>query len=82
MSADTRAVIHLFTLMCGPPLDKEPSREEIKLAEWMVSILKDFEARQLEVTGGALHKGQDVDPMSTTTDCGSTGGVGPTVDFS
>ncbi|VDP16061.1 unnamed protein product [Heligmosomoides polygyrus] len=30
-------------------LDKEPSREEIKLAKRMASILKDFEARQLEV---------------------------------
>ncbi|VDP21382.1 unnamed protein product [Heligmosomoides polygyrus] len=29
--------------------DKESSREEIKLAERMASILKDFEARQLEV---------------------------------
>ncbi|VDO94306.1 unnamed protein product [Heligmosomoides polygyrus] len=37
------------TLKCGPPLDKESSREEIKLTERMASILKDFEARQLEV---------------------------------
>ncbi|VDO71368.1 unnamed protein product [Heligmosomoides polygyrus] len=49
MSADARLVIHLLTLKCGPPLDKEPSREEIKLAERMASILKNFEARQLEV---------------------------------
>ncbi|VDO89355.1 unnamed protein product [Heligmosomoides polygyrus] len=49
MSADAQVVIHLFTLKCGPPLDKKPSREEIKLAEWMASTLKDFEARQLEV---------------------------------
>ncbi|VDP11872.1 unnamed protein product [Heligmosomoides polygyrus] len=49
MSADARVVIHLLTLKCGPPLDKESSREEIKLAERMASILKDFEARQLEV---------------------------------
>ncbi|VDP08251.1 unnamed protein product [Heligmosomoides polygyrus] len=49
MSADARVVIHLLTLKYGPPLDKEPSREEIKLAERMGSILKDFEARQLEV---------------------------------
>uniref|UniRef100_A0A183FL68 DZF domain-containing protein n=1 Tax=Heligmosomoides polygyrus TaxID=6339 RepID=A0A183FL68_HELPZ len=38
----------LLTLKCGPPLDKEPSREEIKLAERTASILKDFEAHQLE----------------------------------
>ncbi|VDO85528.1 unnamed protein product [Heligmosomoides polygyrus] len=50
MSADGRVVIHLLTLKCGPSLDKESSREEIKLAERMASILKDFEARQLEVT--------------------------------
>ncbi|VDO83443.1 unnamed protein product [Heligmosomoides polygyrus] len=49
MSADARVVIHLLTLKCGPPLDKEPSREEIMLAERMASILKDFEVRQLEV---------------------------------
>ncbi|VDO34018.1 unnamed protein product [Heligmosomoides polygyrus] len=48
MSADARVVIHLLTLKCGPPLDKEPSREEIKLAERMACILKDFKARQLE----------------------------------
>ncbi|VDO77468.1 unnamed protein product [Heligmosomoides polygyrus] len=49
MSADGRVVIHLLTLKCGPPLDKESSREDIKLAERMASILKDFEARQLDV---------------------------------
>ncbi|VDP60418.1 unnamed protein product [Heligmosomoides polygyrus] len=49
MSADGRVVIHLLTLKCGPPLDKESSREEIKLVERMASILKDFEARQHEV---------------------------------
>ncbi|VDP50149.1 unnamed protein product [Heligmosomoides polygyrus] len=49
MSADGRVVIHLLTLKCGPPLDKESSREEIKHAERMASILKDFEACQLEV---------------------------------
>ncbi|VDO74322.1 unnamed protein product [Heligmosomoides polygyrus] len=38
----------MLTLKCGPPLDKEPSREEIKLAERTASILKDFEAHQLE----------------------------------
>ncbi|VDO98833.1 unnamed protein product [Heligmosomoides polygyrus] len=31
--------------------DKEPSREEIKLAEWMASILKELETPQLEVDG-------------------------------
>ncbi|VDP08991.1 unnamed protein product [Heligmosomoides polygyrus] len=36
------------TPKCGPPLDKESSKEEIKLAERIASILKDFEARQLE----------------------------------
>ncbi|VDO91034.1 unnamed protein product [Heligmosomoides polygyrus] len=36
-------MIHLLTLKC------KSSREEIKLAERMASILKDFEARQLEV---------------------------------
>ncbi|VDP01055.1 unnamed protein product [Heligmosomoides polygyrus] len=49
MSADGRVVIHLLTLKCGSPLDKESSREEIKLTEKMTSILKDFKARQLEV---------------------------------
>ncbi|VDP33884.1 unnamed protein product [Heligmosomoides polygyrus] len=43
--ADARVVIHLLTLKCNPPLVKEPSREEIKLAERMASILNDFEAR-------------------------------------
>ncbi|VDO19306.1 unnamed protein product [Heligmosomoides polygyrus] len=49
MSADGRVVIHLLTLKCGAPLYKESSRKEIKLAERMPSILKDFEARQREV---------------------------------
>ncbi|VDP15712.1 unnamed protein product [Heligmosomoides polygyrus] len=49
MSADGRVVIHLLTLKCGPPLDKEYSREETKLVERMASILKDFEARKREV---------------------------------
>ncbi|VDP13438.1 unnamed protein product [Heligmosomoides polygyrus] len=49
MSADGRMVMHLLTLRCGPPLDKESSREEIKLAERTASVLKKFEARQLEV---------------------------------
>ncbi|VDO18266.1 unnamed protein product [Heligmosomoides polygyrus] len=45
MSADARVVIHLLTLKSGPPLDKKSSREEIKLAERMASILKDFEGQ-------------------------------------
>ncbi|VDP23236.1 unnamed protein product [Heligmosomoides polygyrus] len=49
MPADARVVIHLLTLKCGPPIDKEPSREEIKLAERMASILKDFETSQIDV---------------------------------
>ncbi|VDP02024.1 unnamed protein product [Heligmosomoides polygyrus] len=49
MFADGRVVIHLLTLKCCPPLDKESLREEIKLAERMASILKGFEARQLGV---------------------------------
>ncbi|VDP42059.1 unnamed protein product [Heligmosomoides polygyrus] len=49
MFADARVVIHLLTLKSGPSLDKEPLKEEIKLAGWMASILKDFEARHLEV---------------------------------
>ncbi|VDP07643.1 unnamed protein product [Heligmosomoides polygyrus] len=52
MSADGRVAVHLLTRKCGPPLDKESSREEIKLAERMASILKHFEARQLEVDEG------------------------------
>ncbi|VDP29027.1 unnamed protein product [Heligmosomoides polygyrus] len=44
-------------LKCDPPahvevwstLDKDPSREGIKLADRMASILEDFEARQREV---------------------------------
>ncbi|VDP05054.1 unnamed protein product [Heligmosomoides polygyrus] len=35
-----------------PPLDKEPSREEIKLAERMASILKNLKACQFEVDEG------------------------------
>ncbi|VDO87893.1 unnamed protein product [Heligmosomoides polygyrus] len=49
MSAEARVVIHLLTLKCGPPLDKERSREENKLAERMASMLKELEACQLEV---------------------------------
>ncbi|VDP15888.1 unnamed protein product [Heligmosomoides polygyrus] len=44
--ADARVVIHLLTLKCGLPLDKEPSREnDINLTERMASIFMDFEAR-------------------------------------
>ncbi|VDO84675.1 unnamed protein product [Heligmosomoides polygyrus] len=56
MSACARVVIHLLTLKCGPPLDKEPSTEEIKLAERTISTLKDFEAHQLEVDEGVVVK--------------------------
>ncbi|VDP16790.1 unnamed protein product [Heligmosomoides polygyrus] len=57
MFADARAVIHLLTLKCGPPLDKEPPREETKLAERMASILKDLkDARQLEVDEDVVTK--------------------------
>ncbi|VDO89780.1 unnamed protein product [Heligmosomoides polygyrus] len=49
MSANPRAVIHLLTLKCGSPLDAVPSREEMKLAERIASILQDFELRQLEI---------------------------------
>ncbi|VDP12802.1 unnamed protein product [Heligmosomoides polygyrus] len=49
MSANAGVMIHPLTLKCAPHLDKESSREEIKLAERMASIHKDFEARQLEV---------------------------------
>ncbi|VDO32187.1 unnamed protein product [Heligmosomoides polygyrus] len=45
MSAYLRVVIHLFTLRCGP---QGAFREEIKLAERIASILRDFEARQIE----------------------------------
>ncbi|VDO69982.1 unnamed protein product [Heligmosomoides polygyrus] len=46
----TSAHAEVWSLWCG--LDKEPSRKEIKLAERMARILKDFEARQLEVDEG------------------------------
>lgn len=42
-------MVHLLTLRCDPPLDKEPSIEETKLAHRIATILKDFEAYQLEV---------------------------------
>ncbi|VDP00349.1 unnamed protein product [Heligmosomoides polygyrus] len=60
MSADARMVIHLLTLKCGPSLDKEPSRNEIKVAERMASILKDFEARHLEVDEDAWLENRSV----------------------
>ncbi|VDP30305.1 unnamed protein product [Heligmosomoides polygyrus] len=49
MSAHPRVVIHLQTLKCGSPLDAVPSRDEMKLAERIASILQDFELRQLEI---------------------------------
>ncbi|VDP09630.1 unnamed protein product [Heligmosomoides polygyrus] len=54
MSADARVVTHLLTLKCGSPLVKEPSKEEIKLAELMANILKDFEAPYDRVQNSAL----------------------------
>ncbi|VDO18739.1 unnamed protein product [Heligmosomoides polygyrus] len=49
MSANPRVVIHLLTLKCGSPLDAVPSKDEMKLAERIASILQDFELRQLEI---------------------------------
>ncbi|VDO63177.1 unnamed protein product [Heligmosomoides polygyrus] len=49
MSANPRVVIHLLILKCGSPLDAVPSRDEMKLAERIGSILQDFELRQLEI---------------------------------
>ncbi|VDO63137.1 unnamed protein product [Heligmosomoides polygyrus] len=48
-SANPRVAIHLLTLKCGPPLNAVPSKDETKLAERIVSILQDFELRQLEI---------------------------------
>ncbi|VDP10068.1 unnamed protein product [Heligmosomoides polygyrus] len=49
MLANPRVVIHLLTLKCGSPLDAVPSRDEMKLAKRIASILQDFELRQLEI---------------------------------
>ncbi|VDP08592.1 unnamed protein product [Heligmosomoides polygyrus] len=49
MSANPRVVIHLQTLKCKSPLDAVPSRDEMKLAKRIASILRDFELRQLEI---------------------------------
>ncbi|VDP36036.1 unnamed protein product [Heligmosomoides polygyrus] len=49
MSANPRVVIHLLTLKCESPLDAVPSRDEMKLAERIASILQDFELQQLEI---------------------------------
>ncbi|VDP34286.1 unnamed protein product [Heligmosomoides polygyrus] len=49
MSANPRVVIHLLTLKCGSPLDAVPSRDKMKLAERIASILQDFELRHLEI---------------------------------
>ncbi|VDP23196.1 unnamed protein product [Heligmosomoides polygyrus] len=49
MSANPRVVIHLLTLKCGSILDAVPSRDEMKLAERIASILQNFELRQLGV---------------------------------
>ncbi|VDO92315.1 unnamed protein product [Heligmosomoides polygyrus] len=49
MSANPRVVIQLLTLKCGSPLDAAISKDEMKLAERIASILQDFELRQLEI---------------------------------
>ncbi|VDO90205.1 unnamed protein product [Heligmosomoides polygyrus] len=41
--------MHLLTLKCGSPLDDVLSRDEMKLAERIASILQDFELRQLKI---------------------------------
>ncbi|VDP31321.1 unnamed protein product [Heligmosomoides polygyrus] len=65
-------VIHLFPLKCGAPLHKEPSREEMRLAERMASIFKEFEARQLEVDEDELlyvvEEKEDWDPQDELID--------------
>ncbi|VDP14234.1 unnamed protein product [Heligmosomoides polygyrus] len=87
MSADGRVVIHLLTLKCGPPLDKESSWEEIKMAERMASILKDFEARQLEVDEGEQlevveEEEEDWDPQDELMDVERQASSGHMITFS
>ncbi|VDP47873.1 unnamed protein product [Heligmosomoides polygyrus] len=55
--------------------DKEPSREEIKLAERLASILKDLEARQLEVDEGEkleVVEEEDWNPQDEMMNLGTT----------
>ncbi|VDP04773.1 unnamed protein product [Heligmosomoides polygyrus] len=86
MSADGRVVIHLLTLKCGPPLDKESSREEIKLAECMASILRNFEARQLNVDEGeqleVVEEEEDWDPHDELMDVERQASSGHMITFS
>ncbi|VDO89947.1 unnamed protein product [Heligmosomoides polygyrus] len=86
MFADGRVVIHLLTLKCGPPLDKESSREEIKLAERMASILKDFEARQLKVDEDeqleVVEEEEDWDPHDELMDVERQASSGHMITFS
>ncbi|VDP31983.1 unnamed protein product [Heligmosomoides polygyrus] len=86
MSADARVVIHLLTLKCGLPLDKEPSRKEIKLAKLMASILKDFEARQLEVDEDeqleVVEGEEDWDPQDELVDVERHSSSGHMITFS
>ncbi|VDO36243.1 unnamed protein product [Heligmosomoides polygyrus] len=49
MSANPQVVIHLLTLKCGHSLDAVRSRDEMKLAERIASILQEFELRQLQI---------------------------------
>ncbi|VDP51649.1 unnamed protein product [Heligmosomoides polygyrus] len=87
MSGDARVMIHLLTLKCGPPLDKESSSEEIKLVERMASILKDFEARQLEVNEDERlevveEDKEDWDPQDELTDVKRQASSGHMITFS
>ncbi|VDO94420.1 unnamed protein product [Heligmosomoides polygyrus] len=86
MSADAGVVIHLLTLKCGPPLGKESSREEIKLAERMASILKDFEARQLKVDEDeqleVVEEEEDWDPQDELMDVERQASSGHMITFS
>ncbi|VDO78947.1 unnamed protein product [Heligmosomoides polygyrus] len=48
VSANLRVVIQLLTLKCGSPLDAVPSRDEMKMAERIVSE-RIVELQQLEI---------------------------------
>ncbi|VDO94998.1 unnamed protein product [Heligmosomoides polygyrus] len=68
-----------------PPGGKEPSREEIKLAERMVSILKDFKARQLEIDEDEqleMVEEEDWDPQDELTDVEMQASIGHMITFS
>ncbi|VDP15842.1 unnamed protein product [Heligmosomoides polygyrus] len=71
--------------MCGPSLDKESSREELKLAERMASILKDFEACQLEVDEDEqleVVEEEDWDPQDELMDVERQASSGNMITFS